>query len=395
MSPSNQNMKKKTIWIIAFNFLHRDPRVYRQIQWLSQEYNIVTFGFTPSGIPSTSHIQLIPPPKPYAWYHPKKWLQRFRIASLLLSKRFDAYYWSCPLHQQALHALENAITPTPDLIIANDLETLPLALKVSKGNKLLIDLHEYAPRECEDQWKWRLFFQPHIHHLCKNYLPKTSASFTVCKGIADEYNKNYGIQPKVLTNAPSFHDLSPTPLKNHHIHMIYHGVAIPSRRIEDTITLMHHLEDRFLLDIILVPGNNAYIQKIIKMAKGNSNIRFLPLQPMPDLPRFLNQYDIGLFYLPPTNFNYLHALPNKFFEFIQARIAIAIGPSPEMAEYVTKYNCGIVSESFNPLLLAKKLNTLTAEQIMIFKQNSHKAARSLNAENNGPLITETVHSLLK
>ena len=46
------------------------------------------------------------------------------------------------------------------------------------------------------------------------------------------------------------------------------------------------------------------------------------------------EYDIGLFILSPINFNYYHALPNKLFEFIQARLAIAVSPSPEMARIV-------------------------------------------------------------
>ena len=35
--------------------------------------------------------------------------------------------------------------------------------------------------------------------------------------------------------------------------------------------------------------------------------------------RTINQFDLGVYLLPPVNFNSAHALPNKFFEFIQAR----------------------------------------------------------------------------
>ena len=59
---------------------------------------------------------------------------------------------------------------------------------------------------------------------------------------------------------------------------------------------------------------------------------------MHELPRMANDYDVGLYLLPPTNFNQRYALPNKFFEFIQGRLAIAIGPSPEMAKLVERSN---------------------------------------------------------
>ena len=49
---------------------------------------------------------------------------------------------------------------------------------------------------------------------------------------------------------------------------------------------------------------------------------------------FANQYDVGVFLLPASFPNQVHVLPNKLFDYIQARLAVAIGPSHEMAEVV-------------------------------------------------------------
>lgn len=388
------HMRKQTIWIICFSHLNRDPRVHRQVQWLADDFNIVTVGFSPPAIPSIKHVPIVPPATPHAWHNPQKWIKKARNALLLASNRFETYYWSRQVHRDTFAAI-NHLHETPDLVIANDIETLPIALAAAKNNRVIVDLHEYAPREAEDQWQWRLFFQSYIDYLCKTYLPKTDASFTVCQGIANEYSKIYEIHPKIITNAPSFHDLNPTPIKNDQIRMIYHGAAIASRCIEDIILLMNELNGRFVLDLILVPGDPNYIKKIMSLAENNPKIRFLPPQPMQDLPKFLNQYDIGLFYLPPTNFNYHHALPNKFFEFIQARLAVAIGPSPEMSHYVKKYDCGIVSNSFNIKDLGNMLSQLTSQQLMHYKQRSHEAAKTLHAENNREIMMKTINALLK
>lgn len=387
-------MKKKTIWIICFNHLHKDPRAYRQIQWLAPDYDIVTFGFSPSGIASVRHIPIDPPSLPRPWYNPLKWTSKARTAISLCSQNFEAFYWSCPFHKNALKTISH-LNEVPDLVIANDVDTLPLAIKAASGRKIIADLHEYAPKEAEDIWKWRVFFQPYIHYLCTKYLPKFHALFTVCQGISDEYSKIYGVKPRVLTNAPPFHDLLPTLIQNNKIRMIHHGIAIPSRQMEEMIQLMNHLDNRFFLDFMLVPGDPLYIKKLINMAKKNRNIRFLHPQPMQELCRFTNQYDVGLFYLPPTNFNYLHALPNKFFEFIQARLAVAIGPSPEMSHYVKNFDCGIIGETFNPTDLANKLYELTPEKLMHYKQRSHEAAKILNAENNRRIFVDTVNELLQ
>ncbi len=103
---------------------------------------------------------------------------------------------------------------------------------------------------------------------------------------------------------------------------------------------------------------------------------------MTDLPTFLNQFDIGLFLLEPTTFNYRHALPNKFFEFLQGRLGIAIGPTPEMAEIVHRTGTGIVASDFRPDSMVRALNALTAEDVNRFKQAAQAVAREYSAEVN-------------
>jgi hypothetical protein len=116
--------------------------------------------------------------------------------------------------------------------------------------------------------------------------------------------------------------------------------------------------------------------------------------PFCDLPRYLNQYDVGLYLLPPTNFNYQLALPNKLFEFVQARLAVAIGPSLEMARLVREYDCGIVSDEFSPESLARRLNELDREHIDHFKQRSHFAARELCFEKNSEVLLGMINRLM-
>ena len=108
----------------------------------------------------------------------------------------------------------------------------------------------------------------------------------------------------------------------------------------------------------------------------------------------IRNYDMGIFLLPPVNFNYQNTLPNKLFDFIQARLGIAIGPTPEMAEIVRQYDIGVVGDNFTAQSLAKKLNQLTAIQIAGFKNNTAKAAKELNAETNAVKINKLVENVL-
>ena len=178
--------------------------------------------------------------------------------------------------------------------------------------------------------------------------------FTVCQGIADQYRRDTGVTPVVLTNAPEYHDIRAEPESRPEstdltrdaakIRMIHHGAASPPREIERMILAMRHLDERFELDFLLVPGSMAYIARL--EARWRSQIQgFASCRRCrcASWCRFSSAYDIGVFLVPPTTFNLRHTLPNKFFEFIQARLAVAVGPSPEMARIVEQNGCGVVA----------------------------------------------------
>jgi glycosyltransferase involved in cell wall biosynthesis len=220
---------------------------------------------------------------------------------------------------------------------------------------------------------------------------------TVCQTIADAYEKETGIKPVVLTSAPDFEDLRPRLLDERErvIRLIHHGVAGRSRRIENMIKAMDDLDGRFELSLMLVESDPSYLRYLKRIAQRNPRIRFLPPVPMRTLPTYLNQFDIGVFPIEPTNFNYRYTLPNKLFEFIQARLAIAIGPSPEMARIIREYDLGVISEDFSPETFARSLSTLDAEKINYYKLRAHRIARMMSAERNKEILLDLVRQVLK
>lgn len=385
-------MKKKNVWVMSFTHLNRDPRVKKQIQWLAPHYNVTTFGLSPSNITNVRHIQINS--NLNLSNSSSVWIKKAYSAIQLLLKSYEQYYWENPLHKNVLLA-KKTLVEEPCLIVANDIESLPLAVKMSQNAKILVDLHEYAPREWEEDFKWRVFKQDYIKYLCARYLPNASAVLTVAEGIADEYLRCYGIRPIVLSNASHYADLSPMTSEIGKIKMIHHGIAIPSRRIEVMIEMMRYLDDRFTLDLVLVPSDVDYLKKLKDLACKNSNVRFLPPVPMDEIVKFSNKYDIGLYLLPPANFNSLYALPNKFFEFIQSRLALAIGPSPEMSRLVNHYGCGVISEDFNPKSMAQRLLEITPEKLASYKLCSHHAAKVLNSDVNCKIFLNAVNDLLQ
>lgn len=374
------------ILILCFSELHKDPRVYRQILALKNSYNIIAAGYTSPQIDEVNFVSLNKISESKA----KRIVNGFFKLKLRL---FESYYWSNALHQATLKKLKDLKF---DLILANDIETLPVAVKLTELNKcnLIYDAHEYTPREFENSWRWRFFYQKYKTYLCKKYLPKVDIMLTVCEGIAEEYHKQFNIKPTVITNAPPFQNLAPNIVNKKKIRIIHHGVAMPERNLELSIQLAKYLDSRFELTFMLV-GNNSYLQKLKQLSKEYPNVNFIDPVPMPQIAETINKYDIGLFLLPPSNFNYTMALPNKFFEFIQGRLMIAIGPSPEMAKYTTKYELGTVTKTFNPKEMAGELNNLTIKQIQQFKANADKYAYELSFEMNKKYMTNIIKQVLK
>jgi len=382
----------KSIVVITFTNLKNDARVKRQINALKEKYQ-VTVACLEADLTDGYDIVLL-----------KKQnltlTRKFTIGLFLLSKQFKP---ALQLLYPYFYLTKNLSEKKIDFVIANDIESLPLAFEIAdqKKCKVMFDAHEYAPRHFEDKWVWRLFFQPLNVYLCKKYIHRTSVMTTVGRGLANEYEKYFHVKPVVITNANHYFNLPPSPVNEKKIRLVHHGIATPSRKLELMIEMMDYMDERFSLDMYLVTldfgsaKTKNYPQQLQALAKRNSRIRILPPIKSEDIVVTINEYDMGIFLIPPINFNYENTLPNKLFDFIQARLAIAIGPTPEMAEIVNHFNLGIVAEDFSAAKLAEKLNSITSDQLKIFKQNSSTAALELNAEKNQKTILNLVSKAIE
>ena len=264
-------------------------------------------------------------------------------------------------------------------IVIEDLELLPFFFYKFKNTKIIFDAREYYPSQNEESIIFRLFEKPQRNFVCKTYLNKCFSVITVSPSIAKEYDKNFNINTKVIRSIPNYFDLRVNKTDPKTIRIVHHGMANKNRKIENMINLMEYLDERFSLDLYL-KGDQVYINSLKKLAKDKKTTIKNPVAYDQIIP-MLNKYDVGLFYVEPTTFNLKKCLPNKLFEFIQARLAVAIGPSTDMLNLIEEYNCGIYSDDFNLKNLAKKINELSSEDIDSLKENSHLASKELCWEN--------------
>jgi len=365
---------KKKILVLSFTDHYTDPRVFRQIEALYNDFYVITAGTSSGTHQQNEHIQLTKDRHTF--------VEKVAMAIKLKAHFYETVYWG---QQVVKTALEKLGTVEVDAIVANDLETLPLALKLAQDKKIKVyfDAHEYSPKEFDGNFMFDYFLADYHYYLCETYLPSLDIMTTVCQGIADEYKKVFGVNCRVLTNTLEYADLMPQETNSEHIKIIHHGGINTSRKIENMIQLVgEKLDKKFQLDLMLVNNASDSMNSLQAWVDKYPNVRIIAPVPMREISEVINQYDIGLYLLPPGSFNNFFSLPNKIFEFIQGRLAIAIWPSIEMKRVVDEHQLGLVADDFTIDAMADKLNNLTVEDLNKFKKNSHKAAKIYNAENN-------------
>lgn len=346
-----------------------DPRPNRMIRCLARDFEVSVIARGGVDLPGVTCDPIPDLPRRPA-------LQRARNLFRLRGGHYRHLVWIPGLraiaarHRRRQHAV----------IVVHDLRLLPVALAIrGRAGRVLFDAREYYARHYEDLWWWRLLYQPFNRDLCQRYLGRADVVATVSPGLAAEYEREFGVTCTVLPSLPSPLALMPQPVMPARMRLVHHGLASPSRRLEGMIEMMDHLPDRFTLDLILMPADAHYLRKIARLCATRPRVRLLPPLPFAQLVAATNAYDIGVFLVPPVSFNLRFALPNKFFEFVQSRLMIAIGPSPEMARYVRAHDLGVVADDFRPASLAAALAALTPGDVWRFKQNAHRAAAILNS----------------
>jgi len=361
----------------------------RQVRMLQRNFQVTAACF---GIPSGLDVAFVKLP------HVRLTLMRKMLLGALLQMRIFPWAYSI-FHPYKKFIRARLQHRKFDLVVANDAETLPLAMNW-KGAKILFDAHEYAPLQFEGSRRWKIFFSPFNTWLCKKYIPRTDRMITVCAGVADEYEKNFGKRPTVITNAAPFSDRPIRLPQENKIKLVHHGIANKFRGLTAMIEMTELLDDRFTLDMYLLLSLNAsqsakqYLEELKTKIQHNSRVRILPPVSNSELIPVISQYDAGIFMPPPLSFNVANTLPNKLFDFIQARLAVAISPLKEMVRVTEKYNIGIIADDFSAQNMAAKLNGLTREKLIEYKNNTAQAARELNAEKNEEIMSGVLNELL-
>jgi hypothetical protein len=357
--------ERPSLLILSFSPIRSDPRVLKQVKLFSALYDVTTCGYgdAPDGV--VEHIEI--PREARGWVDDK---------AAIVTRRYERAYWNT----QAVADAKPKLTGRRfDGILANDLNTVPLALSLEPRFGVHGDLHEFAPKEKDDNLRWRLAVAPFMRWLCRTYLKRLTSVTTVARGIADQYEKDYGVTVGVVTNAAPYSERQPQPVHSP-IRLIHSAAGQRYRKLENFIELMKDAPANITLDMIVMPNEPDYVAELKSLGADVPRLTFRDPVPYDRLVHTLAEYDVSMTFLPPTNFNLAHALPNKFFEAVQARLGLIIGPSPEMVSILEKYQLGAVVPDFSVESLRALIAELTPEKVTRWKAAADSASRALSSE---------------
>lgn len=389
------NLKKVTI--ICITDYTREPRVIRTIEALKNHYKITVFSIdvNVNGVENTKDA--INLNKDF-YFQSKgnvitrkiksgfnKYILGYKFGT---DKYFNRQYWSKE-RNQLLKLLQNE---NADVYIGHGIYTLPLIAKLSNKAKTVFNAHEYYPLEFEENANWIKYTKPYYNWILNNYYNKINLTFSVTASIGKMYENNFNIKWVEINNASNYKNLTPTICSNI-VNIIHHGAALKGRRIEEMCELMNYLPDNFKLNLMLVKSDLDYYNYLVNTYISNPKIKFIEPVEFSKIPETINKFDIGLYIFKPNNFNEVHCLPNKFFEFIQARLCIAITPNDDMKDLVEKHNLGIVSNEYSAKSMSEAILKLTIENINKYKSNVNIMAQTLSSKQNTLLILKAVNNL--
>lgn len=361
-------MQRPTLLIISFSRIAADARLLKQIRAFAGEYRVTTCGYGPQPFEGVEHLELDDTLS-------KRVKQAQGVALRL--RWFRAAYWLIPYARQAVGLLRGR---SFDAVLANDLDTAGVALAVADADRVHLDLHEFWPGRHDDVAEWRRLRAPFFAWQLRTWGRRVRSATTINVPLAERYADEYGIECGVVTNATEYQELQPVPVAEP-LRLVHSGASQVNRRLERMMRAVARSTSAATLDLYLVGVGTDYYRSLLRLAEElGDRVRILPPVPHAELVATLNRYDVGLPFLPPTTTNIRMSLPNKFFDYVQARLAILTGPTPPMRELVERYDLGVVTDDFEEASLVRAIDALDARRVEEWKRNAHRSAEPLSAE---------------
>lgn len=274
--------------------------------------------------------------------------------------RSVAYY-------RAAYKLATERLPPPEIIHANDLDTLFIAALLARRYRvpLVYDAQElYTGLHTLGPW-YRRFLS-----LQERLLIKRADRITVVNdAIADVMAKRYHVQiDSVILNCPPYEDKPYREgtgrsvrdifrIPDEEVVLLYSGGLGKDRGIENTILSLSHLRNVSL--VVLGDGPlKATLLDLMREHDLGHRVYFTDFVPHTEVPRLISSADIGVIPYEKVGINHYLCSPSKMFHYIMAELPIVCSDFPFLRKVVVDNGIGRAFDPSNPESIAAAIREL-------------------------------------
>jgi glycosyltransferase involved in cell wall biosynthesis len=407
----------RTAWIISYTPVFKEPRVLRQAEALeSAGWRVFVFGLAGQAeCPVGWHFLPLNPPRAVTrsrWIlvrgaqhcagRARQCIQKIALAAAgtwlpswvrdigarlhqSLEVEFD---WKRKIIWRFFLANPHA---QPDLVLSHDFFTADIGLRLARSARVpfSVDCHEYSPGQYVDNASWARWERPRVLALQAYFLSRADAVTTVCDGIAELLNQEQPLRRpvRVIRSVPFF---VPQPFRpaGEIITVLYHGEIYPSRGLHFAVQSLHMWRPEFQL-LLRGYSDPRYVEELWRIARATGvadRLRIEPPVSFTEIVPAANLADIGYFIHQDISPQRRFTLPNKFFEYVMAGLALCVSDLPEMAKLIRRHDLGKLVADCSAETIAAAINSLDRESIDTFKRHSITAAQQLNWEHEQRLM---------
>jgi len=283
-----------------------------------------------------------------------------------------------------------------DILISNDLDTLPAVFMVSRirGIRLVYDSHEYFTEVPE------LVGRPVIKNVWERIeaaiFPKLRVVYTVNISIAEIYRGKYGVEVGVIRNLPPEIRPDPKPgtlpdTMDSKKLLIYQGAVNIGRGLEQIIDAMS-----FLPEYGLIIAGDGDIRRELRYRVDQSGLNdriYMPgMVPFENLAWYTRQAVLGISIEQDIGLNYHFALPNKLFDYMQAGLPVLASDLPEIRRVVEEVDFGRIINHFEPSYLASIIREMLVDerQLATWRSNATRSFPKYTWESQEPTLNRLI-----
>ncbi|MFB6258261.1 MAG: glycosyltransferase family 4 protein [Flavobacteriales bacterium] len=266
-------------------------------------------------------------------------------------------------------AFRKALEVDAELYHFHDPEFLPFAKKlIRSGKKVIYDAHEDLPRQLLSKHWVPSLLRKGLSRLVERYEDRTSEKLTAVVAATDHIRERFAKsneQSWSIKNYPILSESSVTSSDPGKMgkKVCYIGSITRVRGVAELVRALPMTEAE--LDLAGDFPEEKFREEL-KELEGWEQVNELGFLDREGIQNVLAEARAGLVTLHPI-INYVHALPVKLFEYMEAGLPVIASDFPALVEIIDEQECGITVDPKDPRQIAEAIQHLL--------QNPEEAAR--------------------